>query len=95
MLPLCCLHASLTPTHLHAECPAQEGASSHGQEEAAIFLRDSSFMQGAVGLTLMPPDAASRVSIKDLAALSCFLFGSDKSYGLFMSVGHRATAETF
>lgn len=44
-------------------------------------------MQGAVGLTLMPPNLASRASSKDLAALACFVFGTDKSYGLFMSVG--------
>ena len=70
----------------HAEGPSEEGSRGGGQEEAAIFSGDTSFMQGAVGLTLMPPASGDRVPLKDLAALSCFLFGTDKSYGLFMSV---------
>ena len=55
-------------------------------EEAAVFMGDTSFMQGAVGLTLMPSSPTARVPLKDLAALACLLFGTDKSYGLFMSV---------
>lgn len=70
-----------------AEGEAEDTSSENRQEEEAIFLGDTSFMQGAVGLTLMPPNLASRASSKDLAALACFVFGTDKSYGLFMSVG--------
>lgn len=57
-----------------------------GQEEAAVFREDTSFMQGVVGLTLMPSTTTTRVPDADLAALACLVFGSDKLYGFFLSV---------
>ena len=59
---------------------------SSGQEEAAVFMEDTSFMQGVVGLTLMPSTSAHRVPAADLAALARLVLGSDKLYGFFLSV---------
>ncbi|KAA6425875.1 MAG: hypothetical protein FRX49_04250 [Trebouxia sp. A1-2] len=64
---------------------APEEAVSTGQEEAAVFREDTSFMQGVVGLTLMPSTTTTRVPHADLAALACLVFGSDKLYGFFLS----------
>ncbi|KAL0024335.1 hypothetical protein WJX79_010875 [Trebouxia sp. C0005] len=67
------------------EGAAPEEAVSTGQEEAAVFREDTSFMQGVVGLTLMPSTTTTRVPHADLAALACLVFGSDKLYGFFLS----------
>lgn len=69
-----------------AEGATPEEAVSSGQEEAAVFREDTSFMQGVVGLTLMPSSTTTRVPHADLAALACLVFGSDKLYGFFLSV---------
>ena len=76
-----------TANHLrrHAEGPGEEEVG-RGQEEAAVFMEDTSFMQGAVGLTLMPSSPSTRVQKADLASLARLVFGSDKLYGFFCSV---------
>ena len=43
-------------------CHADESADEevcNGQEEVAVFMEESSFMQGVVGLNLMPSDLSS------------------------------------
>ncbi|KAL0052243.1 hypothetical protein WJX82_010539 [Trebouxia sp. C0006] len=74
---------NLTLNQLEGATP--EEAVSSGQEEAAVFREDTSFMQGVVGLTLMPSSTTTRVPHADLAALACLVFGSDKLYGFFLS----------
>ncbi|DBA87767.1 TPA: hypothetical protein ACH3X1_004768 [Trebouxia sp. C0004] len=74
---------NLTLDQLEGATP--EEAVSTGQEEAAVFREDTSFMQGVVGLTLMPSTSTTRVPDADLAALACLVFGSDKLYGFFLS----------
>lgn len=80
----------MTPV-LYAEGPVEEAEVLGGQEEAAIFMEDTSFMQGAVGLTLMPSALSTRVPDADLAALARLIFGSDKLFGFFLSVGSQST----
>ncbi len=81
--------ASVSVCHtcgLLAEGAVPEEVVSRGQEEAAVFMEDTSFMQGVVGLALMPSNTSTRVPDADLAALARLIFGSDKLYGFFMSV---------
>ena len=68
-----------------AEGPGEEEVG-RSQEEAAVFMEDTSFMQGAVGLTLMPSAPSTRTPNADLASLARLIFGSDKLYGFFCSV---------
>ena len=74
------------PFYYTAEGSVPEEVVSSGQEEAAVFMEDTSFMQGVVGLTLMPSTGAHRVPAADLAALARLVLGSDKLYGFFLSV---------
>ena len=74
------------PFYYTAEGSVPEEVVSSGQEEAAVFMEDTSFMQGVVGLTLMPSTGAHRVPAADLAALARLVIGSDKLYGFFLSV---------
>ena len=53
-----------------------------------MFMEETSFMQGGVGLTLMPSNPSSRTPRADLASLARLIFGSDKLYGFFCSVSH-------
>ena len=72
---------------LHAGSPATpEEDVFQGQEEPAIFMEDTSFMQGVVGLTLMPSSLSRRVPDADLMSLAHLLFGSDKTSNFLMSV---------
>lgn len=49
-------------------------------------MGETAFMQGAVGLTLMPCTPTSTIPISDLARIACLVLGTDKLYGFFLSV---------
>ncbi|KAL3142140.1 hypothetical protein ABBQ32_004757 [Trebouxia sp. C0010 RCD-2024] len=66
--------------------PLEEEGVSGRQEEAALFMGDTAFMQGAVGLTLMPSTPTSTIPLSDLAGIACLVLGTDKLYGFFLSV---------
>ena len=65
---------------------AEEEGTSGGQEEVALFMGDTAFMQGAIGLTLMPSHASTRIPASDLAHMARLVLGSDKLFGFFMPV---------
>lgn len=57
-----------------------------GQEEVSLFMEDTAFMQGAVGLTLMPSHPSTALPLSDLAQIACLVLGTDKLFGFFLSV---------
>lgn len=57
-----------------------------GQEEVTLFMEDTAFMQGAVGLTLMPSHPSTSLPLSDLAQMARLVLGSDKLFGFFLSV---------
>ena len=57
-----------------------------GQEGPALFMGETAFMQGAVGLTLMPSHASHAIHLSDLAQMACLVLGSDKLVGCFLTV---------
>lgn len=49
-------------------------------------MGDTAFMQGAVGLTLMPSHPSTRIPVSDLAQMARLVLGSDKLFGFFLPV---------
>lgn len=49
-------------------------------------MEDTAFMQGAVGLTLMPSHPSTSLPLSDLAQMARLVLGSDKLFGFFLSV---------
>lgn len=65
---------------------AEEDGVSAGQEEVTLFMEDTAFMQGAVGLTLMPSHPSTTLPLSDLAQMARLVLGTDKLFGFFLSV---------
>ena len=65
---------------------AEEEGVSGGQEEAALFMGETAFMQGAVGLTLMPSTPTSTPPLPNLCRMGSLVLGTDKLFGFFLSV---------
>lgn len=49
-------------------------------------MEDTAFMQGAVGLTLMPSHPSTTLPLSDLAQIARLVLGTDKLFGFFLSV---------
>ena len=49
-------------------------------------MGETAFMQGAVGLTLMPSTPTSTLALPDLARMASLVLGTDKLFGFFLSV---------